>query len=43
MLQDETDKNKINIDITNEEFKKKSKEKIQQKYFGQKLNVIFYY
>ena len=38
MLQDETDKNKINIDITNEEFKKKAKEKIQQKYFGQKLN-----
>ena len=35
---DENDKNKINIDITNEEFKKKAKEKIQQKYFGQKLN-----
>ena len=28
----------MNIDITNEELKKKAKEKIQQKYFGQKLN-----
>ena len=36
--QDENDKNKGNIDITSEEFKKKAKEKIQEKYFGQKLN-----
>jgi len=38
IVQNENDKNKINIDILNDEFKKKAKEKIQQKYFGQKLN-----
>ena len=38
ILQNENERNKINIDILNDEFKKKSKEKIQQKYFGQKLN-----
>ena len=36
--QNENDKNNMNMDITNEELKKKAKEKIQQKYFGQKLN-----
>ena len=36
--QNENDRNAINIDITNEEYKKKAKEKIQQKYFGQKYN-----
>ena len=38
ILQNENERNKINIDILNDEFKKKAKEKIQQKYFGQKLN-----
>ena len=38
LLQNENERNKINIDILNDEFKKKAKEKIQQKYFGQKLN-----
>ena len=38
ILQNENDKNNINIDILSDEFKKKAKEKIQLKYFGQKLN-----
>ena len=38
LLQNENEKDNIKIDITNEEYKKKAKEKIQEKYFGQKLN-----
>ena len=36
--QNEIEKNKMSLEMTNEELKKKAKEKIQQKYFGQKLN-----
>ena len=38
LIQNENDKKKMNIDIMNEEYKKRAKEKIQEKYFGQKLN-----
>ena len=38
LVQNEIDKDNIKIDITTEEYKKKAKEKIQEKYFGQKLN-----
>ena len=36
--QNDNDKNKMNIDINNKEYKKRAKEKIQEKYFGQKMN-----
>ena len=38
IIQNANDNNKMTIDINNEEYKKRAKERIQEKYFGQKVN-----